>query len=185
MVENREHLQPLPFPGESDALFARRLSLLRLRDTPKARSLHALLRIWLRAKLQRNALPGYLPVGEIRDCQMLHNFHVYDVSKPNLLDTFASIWGTHAVIYSGKSQAANTLRAIHNEAYRDWVMATLFHVKSQGIPYLEEVAAQQMPQESATSLSRYRLLLPLSSDGQTVDRIMMSWAFVRPTLTSA
>lgn len=185
MVDRRDHRQSLPFPGESTAVTARRVSLLQLRDIPKARSLHKLLRIWLRAKQQRNALPGYLPVAEIRDCQMLHNFHVYDVSKPDLLDTFASIWGTHAVIYNGKSQAANTLRAIHNEAYRDWVIATLFHVKNQGIPYLEEVAAQQMPHESSTSLSRYRLLLPLSSDGQTVNRIMMSWAFVRPTLTSA
>jgi hypothetical protein len=64
-------------------------------------------------------------------------------------------------------------------------VATLFFVRSQKIPHLEWVSVQRMPQESETSISRYRLLLPLSSDGRTVNRIMMAWVFVRPTLTLA
>lgn len=183
MAERRGDLQQLTLPGEGGLVVARRVGLLQLREIARARSLQQLLRIWVRAKLRRGALPGYLPVDEIRDCQMLHNFHVYDVTQPDLLDTFASIWGTHAVIYEGTSHAASTIRSIQNDRYRDWVLATLMFVKTAGIPYLEEVAAHRMPKESDTSKSRYRLLLPLSSDGRTVERIIMAWVYVQPSLT--
>jgi len=184
MVSGLSGIHQLTVQGELGPFIAQRMSLSHLKHIPQAKPLRDLLRIWLRAKLTRNALPGHLPVAAIRDCQMLQNFHIYDVSRPSLADTFVSVWGTHATIYSGASQASETLRAIGNDSYREWIIATLFLVKSQGLPYLEEVVAQQMPMESDTSLSRYRLLLPLSSDGDQVNRVMMAWAFVRPTLAS-
>lgn len=156
----------------------RRLSLRELKHIPRIRPLRRLLGVWIQAKLRRGALPNELPATAVCDCQMLHNIHVYDVSRPNLADAFVSVWGTHAVIYRGLSQAAQNLRPIPNEGYMNWVLAALFFVRCQGQPYLEHVVTERQPLELAYSRSRYRLLLPLSSDGQRVNRIITAWVFV-------
>lgn len=159
--------------GRADDSIARRLPLENLHGNPQLRGLRCVFDAWMQACLDRAALPSHLSVAEIREGGMLGNLHVFDVTASNPHDFFAVWWGANAAINDGREGLFDRVGALASEPYSRWGAASLQAAKRSAEPQLEFVSSRHLTRTPP----RFRLLLPLSDDGSTVDRIISAWSY--------
>lgn len=159
--------------GPTDDSISRRLPLAYLHSNHQLRGLRCVFDAWMQACLDRAALPSRLSVAEISDGGMLGNLHIFDVAADDPDDFFAIWWGANAAINDGREGLFERVGALGWAPYSRWGAASLEAAKLSAEPQLEFVSSRHLTQTPP----RYRLLLPLSDDGSTVDRIISAWSY--------
>ena len=104
---------------------------------------------------------------------MARNLHVYDVTPQEPLDYRILFWGRNAALNNYSIGTTKQFRSFQPFSYAVWAAGAVHQVKSHGKPILHYVMSTSV----TGTAKRHRLMLPLSKDSVTVDRVISAWIY--------
>lgn len=144
-----------------------------LRAKKAHRPLAELHRWWALWTVENGRLPRALPSRVVRDVGMARNLHIYDVTPQEPLDYRILYWGRNAALDNYRDGTTKRFRDFEPLRYALWAAGAVHQVKSHATPAIHYVMSTTV----TGTAKRHRLMLPLSQDGDTVDRIVSAWIY--------
>lgn len=139
-----------------------------------AERLQKLLLAW-RDGLHDDWLPREIDPWTLKTLGLLGDVHIVDTSAPTSDLWWFRLFGTGSNFYGGRDLTQSKVSDFDIQLYANATRDDYASVVYTALPRFQFV-------HTMTSLSisnRYRLILPLSLGGSTVDKLMVAWAYTR------
>ncbi|MDP6346416.1 MAG: hypothetical protein QF578_20615 [Alphaproteobacteria bacterium] len=153
---------------------------LHLEDIPKmagTQRLTELLTFWMQSRNDGD-VPDWLPPEALNKIGVLGDVSVVDTTAPSSVGYWFRIWGSNLYFLGGREMTGKPLYDQDNVTYANAMLDDYATVVYTGWPRFQFIHFSTQVGLS----NRYRLLLPLSSNGYEIDKVVAATQYVRAQL---